>query len=488
MLTKKKGLVIVIIGALLLRLILLKQSLWLDEAIGAYAVKNFTYKTLLLEFMKFDFHPPLYYLILKFWTGFFGYSEVVLRFPSIILGLGTIWLTYLIAQIVVQKKENQLFPILSAILLAISQFHIYYSQEARMYSMAAFFATLSIYCLLKILKQEKEFKYSFYFLFSIAITAMIFSDYMPVFLFPVYIIAPLIYRKGWGWWIKYLSAFILPALLGLLWLPTLLIQTSSGKALMESLPAWKNIIGGSNIKQLILVWNKFVFGRISLLNKPLYYLLVFMSSLPVVGSLMNLVRKRNKEIDLIAIWLIIPLGLGFLVSFMFPAFNYFRYVYVLPAFYFLISWGVVNIKKKAIMNVVVGALIIFNFLSVLIYVFDAKQQRETWKEATRYVEDNAKDLDVVIFAYPRPFTPFRWYASGTIESYGVTDAVASDSKKTMQKTKKAILGKNGIYYFEYLADLSDPGGVIRSVFEEEGYSNTEIYNFQGVGQVYYFQK
>jgi hypothetical protein len=354
--------------------------------------------------------------------------------------------------------------------------------------MAAFFAALSIYCLLKILIEEKKRNYSLYLIFSIAITALIFSDYMPVFLFPVYIIAPIIFKKGRTWWVRYLLMFLTPVLLGVLWLPTLLIQTSSGKDLMESLPAWRNIIGGSNIKQLILVWNKFVFGRISFLNKPLYYLVVIVASIPVLGSLTTLVRKRTKEIDLIALWLIVPLGLGFLASFMFPAFNYFRYVYVLPAFYLLISWGVVNLKGKGIKNIILGVLLIFNIISFGIYAFDAKQHRETWRQATKFIESSAKDLDVVIFAYPRQFTPFRWYASGTTESYGVTDAVASDANKTKQKTQKAIMGKNGVYYFEYLADLSDPEDVIIDVLEKDGFSVKEIYNFQGVGQVYYYQK
>ena len=485
---RKSPILIILVGAFLLRLVAIKQSLWLDEAIGAYAVKNFTYNALLVDFMKFDFHPPLYYILLKFWTGLFGYSEVILRLPSIIFGLGTIWITYLIAKFIQKKREDILFPIISATLLAISQFDVDYSQEARMYSMAAFFATLSIYSLLKILKEEKEQNYSVYLIFSLAITALIFSDYMPVFLFPVYIIAPIIFKKGKMWWFRYLSTFVIPILLGILWLPTLFVQISSGKDLMESLPAWRNIIGGSNIKQLILVWNKFVFGRISFPNKPLYYLLVVVASIPILGSFTTLVKKRAREIDLIALWLIVPLGLGFLASFMFPAFNYFRYVYLIPAFYLLISWGVVNLKSKGVKNIILGALIMFNVFSFVIYAFDAKQQRETWRQATKYIEGSAKELDVVIFAYPRQFTPFRWYASGTTESYGVTDAVASDANKTKQKTQKAIMGKSGVYYFEYLADLSDPEGVILNVLEKNDFSVTEIHNFQGVGQVYYYQK
>jgi len=483
----RKLIFFVLLAALIMRLVVVNQSLWLDEAIGAFAVKNFTYNALLTEFMKFDFHPPLYYLMLKAWTGVFGYSELFLRLPSILFGLGTIWISYAIAARMA-GKDNWQFPLLTAFLLATSQFHIYYSQEARMYSMAAFFATMSIYCLIEMLQQKDKSSLGIYLVFSISIAAMILSDYMPVFLLPLFLLVPIYYKKGKGWWIRYLSTFILTLALGVLWLPTLFVQASSGKQLMESLPAWRNIIGGSNIKQLALVWMKFVFGRISLLNKPLYYLMVAFASIPVFTTLFAALRKRKREIDVIVLWLVIPLGLGFLASFLFPAFNYFRYVYVIPAFYLLVSWGAVNIKKSNIRTLIILSLIMFNILSWVIYVFNIRQHREQWRRATNFIESNAKELDVVIFEYPRPFTPYRWYRKGIVESYGITDAVASDASKIRQKTQKAVSGKKGVYYFEYLADLSDPGRVALEVLNNNGFQVNNVYNFEGVGQVFYWTK
>jgi hypothetical protein len=299
---------------------------------------------------------------------------------------------------------------------------------------------------------------------------------------------PFLYKMKKDWWIKYAKTFVTPFVFGLLWLPTLLVQLDAGRSLMNSLPAWRNIIGGSNVKQLVLVWNKFVFGRISLLNKTLYYLLVVLASIPSAGAILISFRNRNKKIDLIGLWLIIPLGLGFITSFLFPAFNYFRYVYVLPAFFLMVAWGAVSIKGVRIRNTIIGLLIAFNMLSIGIYAYDSNQHRETWRQATEFIEENSKELDVSVFAYPRPFTPFRWYSSGKTQAYGVTDAVASDEKLTKQKTIKAIRGKDGVYYFEYLSDLSDPGGVIRSTLEHEGYMVSEVFNFHGVGQVFYFTK
>lgn len=94
---KNHMLLFILFLALGMRLVVVNQSLWLDEAIGALAVRDFSYFGILNDFLRSDNHPPLYYIVLKMWSGIFGYSELSLRIPSILFGLGTIYFSYLIA-------------------------------------------------------------------------------------------------------------------------------------------------------------------------------------------------------------------------------------------------------------------------------------------------------------------------------------------------------------------------------------------------------
>ncbi len=89
---KKNSLIIILIMILggVLRLISLNQSLWMDEAISALAIKGHSFLGLITKFAPGDTHPPLFYFILKFWSLIFGYSEISLRLPSVILGAMTI--------------------------------------------------------------------------------------------------------------------------------------------------------------------------------------------------------------------------------------------------------------------------------------------------------------------------------------------------------------------------------------------------------------
>ncbi|MEK7113121.1 MAG: glycosyltransferase family 39 protein [Patescibacteria group bacterium] len=202
---------LILAASFILRLIAINQSLWLDEAIGAMAARDFSFFGILNNFPKFDNHPPLYYLLLKGETSLFGFSEISLRFPSIIFGVATVYFTYITARHFVGKKEK-FFPNFCALLLATSPLHIYYSQEARMYAMAAFLAVVAVYSFLK----EK------WILFSFSLAVLVFSDYVPVFLLPVFWIIGFIDRKPKQWWGNLLLSHIPLMILGLFWLPIFL--------------------------------------------------------------------------------------------------------------------------------------------------------------------------------------------------------------------------------------------------------------------------
>ena len=132
---------LIIFVSLFLRLINLNQSLWLDEAINLNNVRALGFGDLVLKYSLSDFHPPLYHVILKANTLLIGSSELAARLPSVILGVLSVYITYLIGKKLYDKKT----ALIGAVLLATAPLHIYYSQEARMYMLAAFWATLSVY-------------------------------------------------------------------------------------------------------------------------------------------------------------------------------------------------------------------------------------------------------------------------------------------------------------------------------------------------------
>jgi len=384
---------LIILAGLILRLINLNQSLWLDEAITALAVKNNSFGEILTKFSPGDFHPPLYYLLLKFWTILFGYSEIALRFPSVIFGVLTIYFLYKIGG----KK--------AAVLMAVNPLVIYYSQEARMYSLAMLLITASVWFFVK--KSKK--------LFVLFFLAALYTDYVPWLMIPVFL------SREIFWIILGLSPLI----------PLLLVQI--GAILGSSSGTWGDILGRASLKNLFLVPAKFIFGRISL---PIGVYAVFTA---IYGYF--IISSRNK---IFWKWFLVPLVLGFFLSFKIPIFTYFRFLFVLPAFILLLSQG----SKKVILFVFVislGSLIYFNF--------NQRFWREDWRSATAYINSVPGKVIMPNMAQSAP-----------LEYYG------------------AIMNKNEgpVYLLRYVQEIFDPEDNLRKNLENSGYKKITEKSFNGV--------
>ncbi len=115
---------------------LARQSLWADEGNSvALASRSFGE---IAQAAALDIHPPLYYWLLSVWIRVFGTSEIAVRSLSVVLGVATVWLVFILGR----RLFGRVAGLVAAFLLAISPLHVYYSQEARMYALLAFWAAL----------------------------------------------------------------------------------------------------------------------------------------------------------------------------------------------------------------------------------------------------------------------------------------------------------------------------------------------------------
>src|SRR3989344_764096 len=112
--------IIVLILAVVLRLVSLNQSLWLDEAINVNVAQVLSLKRLILDYSLGDFHPPLYNAVLYFWIKVFGSSEIATRMPSVIFAIGNILTVYLIGKKLFGRKTG----LIAATLLSTAPLHI----------------------------------------------------------------------------------------------------------------------------------------------------------------------------------------------------------------------------------------------------------------------------------------------------------------------------------------------------------------------------
>jgi mannosyltransferase len=149
-----------------------KESLWLDES-SSYYLTNVTSPGEVWTNAFNDRHPPLYNLAL--WAvRILGSNEFWLRFPSACAGVATIVVIFFLAREITNEKVG----LISALLLAVSPFDIYYSQEARMYAFAVLFVALAYYAFFKACKSRQWFDWT---LFGVACAAAFYSHFYTAF-------------------------------------------------------------------------------------------------------------------------------------------------------------------------------------------------------------------------------------------------------------------------------------------------------------------
>ncbi len=416
---------VVLFAGFILRIISLSQSLWLDETTSAL-VARMSWGDVFTKFLPNDFHPPLYYLVLKIWVNVFGSSEISVRFPSIIFGILTIYFIYLIGK----KIFNQKVGLITALLLATSGLHIYYSQEARMYSLATFLVTLSVYLFL-----NKK-----WLIFSVVIALIGMTDYVSLFIIPVFFIADI---KNW----KKLLITLIPIILTfVLWLPIFIKQLFSGLSVQGT--NWWNILGAPTLKNIVLIPIKFTLGRIGFDNVILYTIVVFIVFL-IFGYLLYKTINKSKFVWM---WLLIPILLIILISFKIPSLSYFRLLFCLPAFYLLVASGIKN-------RVFLVLVLIVNISSSALYLFDSRFHREDWRSAAVAIRS-----EKIVFPSDSQKEALTYYGKGD-QIIAISDLNQNDRQ---------------LWLSRYVWEIFDPSDTTRKKLESLGYNKISENNFNGV--------
>jgi 4-amino-4-deoxy-L-arabinose transferase-like glycosyltransferase len=146
------------------------QGIWWDEGHAIWAARQSLAQV--TDITAHDVHPPLYLWMLHAWLRIAGDSELAVRYLSLAGGLLTVALTYVLARRLLGRN----IALLATFLIATARFHIWWSQEARMYVWAAWFALLATYFLLRLYADGA----SSWWLYILSGTAALYTLYLAV--------------------------------------------------------------------------------------------------------------------------------------------------------------------------------------------------------------------------------------------------------------------------------------------------------------------
>jgi predicted membrane-bound mannosyltransferase len=142
------SIVLITVLALTLRLIQLgTESICFDEEFSI-RMAMVPLGELLPKIRHEDFNPPLYYLILHGWMRWFGDSEWILRLFSALCGILSIPVAYRLGKDLLGKTVS----LWATFLMAISVYHIYFSQQIRGYTLFALLTWISMILFFRLLE------------------------------------------------------------------------------------------------------------------------------------------------------------------------------------------------------------------------------------------------------------------------------------------------------------------------------------------------
>jgi 4-amino-4-deoxy-L-arabinose transferase-like glycosyltransferase len=344
-------------------------------------------------------HPPLHYLVLHFWMNLFGVGVVQARMVSVIFGALSIGGLYLLANYLFDRRTAAI----AALLLAVSEIGIRYSQDARPYAQVLFLVVCSSYLFLRSLRSRRA---SDWWFFIVSAIPLIYTHYYGAFALAAFTVFAILFRKKYP--IPMLRWIGGIALLGVAYAPWVfggvLQQALSGskiRAVASAREHWYTIF---------TVVNEFNNGRVNGFSEsaPIWTFLLG-GALFTLPALLGLRRVMSPPLDEQrdiqrenGIFLAVLFGVPIILAFSAGAtmgFYYDRYVaFCALPYYLLAARGIQSLDSLMLRRAFIGLGIAYS-----VYALRANYSlpsKENYRDSLAYVAQFSKAGDCYVVGTP----------------------------------------------------------------------------------------
>jgi uncharacterized membrane protein len=382
---------ITVLGAVLRLLYLGQKSLWLDEIVSVSIARLDAagFRNIVLSW---ELNEGLYYTLLRGWMHF-GQGEFFVRLLSVAPAVASIAFVYLLGR----RLFSESVGLIGALLLAVNAFDVRYAQEARGYSLFAFFAVLACWFFLRCV-DEPQRKWNWAGL-TLALALGMYAHFFIGFMLPVFWLAAFMLPNRTVAWRQFL---ISSAVLACLALPALLFVATKNRGQV----GWVQPTTWRDLYNLAILLS----GRGGLV-------LLLLCAAGLVLELVRVFRVRASEGEraiwgdaLVWMWLVLPVAATVAISALKPMFVTRYLLFCLPPFVLLVAAGISLVRPKwllAAMVVVVAALSLRGVAGYYRTGFDPPEQ--DWRGAMHYLLSRAQPGDAVLFYHPLARLSYEYY-------------------------------------------------------------------------------
>ena len=477
---ERLALLLIVVAAVLLRAFRLgHQSLWTDEIVSALSADGRLWWVLTQTSVNSNI-PPLYYAVLHLVMSL-SRQEWVLRLPSLLSGVASVPLFFAI----VREWLGSRVALVCAALVAISPFHVWYSQEARPYALLLFLSLLSLRLLQLLVARPGDRWLQLGFVLSAAATFYAHTLGLPFLAYLAVLAIRETPKERWGHWLRLFAAIgllLIPAVYRLIVFAPSASADASRTFGLAFVPyaVWAFATGysiGPTLTQLHLPSRLATTLRYWPLILPIGLIVV---TLATAGAV-SLWKWSRATFWMVGLWLAFPLAFALLgtLATRHP-FNV-RYVILsFPAFVIVVASGVLATRQPLWRAGAAAALLVVSALSLGNYYFVSRYFREDNRAAGHYLTANAATGDLVVADAPYTALNLTYYARRpdlTIVGYppqespasgaagvlrgGVTNAATRPSMRADSLQLQDIIGaRNRVWVFLSRTYHGVPGGVV----------------------------
>ncbi len=217
--------------------LLAARSLWIDEVLSL-EISSALPQEILAIAKRAEPHPPGYYFLLRGWRSWLGGDFVTARLLSFVFGVSVVVLTWILAR----HTHSDWVALVAATNVAIHPFHVFASNEIRMYSMLTALGLGATLALVKALDQPARVgRWTCYGLLAAGVA---YTSYYGLLLLAGHA-AVLLWRvKAFGVpWRGPLLAFGIGLGCYAPWLPFVVASVSSNPLPWRARPEWNYLLG-----------------------------------------------------------------------------------------------------------------------------------------------------------------------------------------------------------------------------------------------------
>ncbi|MBI4674884.1 MAG: glycosyltransferase family 39 protein [Chloroflexi bacterium] len=488
-----------------------KQSFWYDEAFSVF-LSRFDLATITARTAA-DIQPPLYYYLLHVWMLFAGDSEFAVRFLSLFFGVLTVPLMYITARRLFDLTPNPspgrrggITGLVAALIATFSALYLWYSQEARMYTLITFLGLLSSYALLRALlpspvRRGVGGEVRWWFVFAAANIAAVYTHYFAFtliafqFLYALYFILT---RRAARFAIgdllsaiRYpLYAFLAIFLAFLPWAPFTLNR------LGEDVSYFRGDLKLDEALRHILI--NFAVGEAVLENIAQYIALGWLAVLAISLIAYVIVKRQSVTPSLhlsitpspllfSLLYLVVPLVLLLVLFSRNPKFNARYLMLASPGFYLLLAAGLASLwqmlqSRNVLARIASGAVFFATcvlLLATSLYAinnayFDPAFTKADFRGVANFVTAHAQDDEAIILTSGHLFPAFDYYCrDAKLPELRLPDEPTLNAERVVgydaaNELNRALAGKRGAWVVQWQDEVADPNGFVPMLLSARG--------------------